>query len=95
MYLSVCVYMVEGKFAAVYQGRLDSSVDCVYNVAVKVFQYKATIQVQFSAYYFSSVPMTVVIVAVIVVDDDVVVCIRIIVAQVVTLFTVRIGRFVW
>ena len=45
---------------------------------------------------FQSVPMAVVLVAFIVdgVVDDVV-CIRIIAAQVVTPFTVRIGRFVW
>jgi hypothetical protein len=74
--------MVEGKFAAVYQGRLDSSNDCVRTVAVKVFQYKATIQVLCSAYHLRSVPMLVIIIIIVVVvvlddDDDDVVCMRI------------------
>ncbi len=51
--LRVYVCMIEGKFAAVYQGRLDSSNDCIHTVAVKVFQYKATIQVHRSVCHFN------------------------------------------
>ena len=49
VYIYVYIYvLIEGKFAAVYQGRLVSGVDGIIHtidVAVKMFQYKATIQV--------------------------------------------------